>query len=220
MSDGKGSGNTSVSVLTILSVVLISAAIGFAAVYVTLGGSDNAGSLQKANPSPVAAPKTANLKAEHKDDLAGFVFHRPAKEVPAFEFEDGEGNVKTLADFKGRWVLLNLWATWCAPCKAEMPSLNRLQQQLGSDTFEVLALSLDRGGQVKAKAFLTETQSTGLKFYIDPTGKAGSRLKAAGMPTTFLIDPDGKEVGRLVGPAEWDSSAAVALIEAARKAGS
>ena len=122
------------------------------------------------------------------------------------------GQRSALADFRGKAILLNLWATWCIPCRHEMPALDRLQKDLGSDQFEVVALSLDRAGRDAARKFFDEIKVQNLKLYIDQTMKAGSGLRAVGMPTTILIGKDGKELGRLAGPAEWDSVAAKALI--------
>ena len=130
-------------------------------------------------------------------------------------FTDAEGKPRTLADWKGRVVLLNLWATWCAPCRKEMPQLENLQKELGSDKFEVVALSVDRTGIAGAKKFLDQIKVERLGVYADATARAGSALRAIGMPTTLLIDREGREVGRLIGPAEWDSADAKRLIEAA-----
>lgn len=137
---------------------------------------------------------------------------RPA--VADIAFTDADGKPLTLAVFKGKTVLLNLWATWCAPCRKEMPDLDRLQRDLGSDTFEVVALSLDRGGAAASKAFLDKIGIKNLKLYVDDTGRASAPLKIIGMPTTLLIDPEGREIGRLIGPAPWDGEAAKKLIEA------
>jgi thiol-disulfide isomerase/thioredoxin len=111
-------------------------------------------------------------------------------------------------------VLLNLWATWCAPCRKEMPALDRLQKALGSDGFEVVALNLDRGGVETAKKFLDQIKIEALKLYADPSTRASTELNAVGMPTTILIDRDGRELGRIVGPAEWDGADAQRLIAA------
>lgn len=149
--------------------------------------------------------------------MAAFV-KRPAPEpLPAFTFQNADGKALTLADFKGKTILLNLWATWCAPCRKEMPALDRLQAALGSDKFEVVALSLDKDGAEKAKKFLADINVTKLELYIDPTAKEGFNLKPVGLPTTFLIDGEGREIGRLAGPAEWDSEAAKTLIREAIK---
>ena len=108
--------------------------------------------------------------------------------------------------------VVNFWATWCAPCRKEMPALDALQQKLGSPDFEVVALSLDRQGAETARAFLNETKATNLKLYVDPTAKTLDGLKAVGLPATILIDREGREVGRLLGPAEWSSPEAIALV--------
>lgn len=146
--------------------------------------------------------------------MAEFKATQPPKPVAEIAFEDKEGAKLGLGAFKGRVVLLNLWATWCAPCREEMPALDRLQAKLGSPDFEVVALSLDRAGRDKAREFLDQMGITNLVLYIDPTMKAARALEARGMPTTYLIGRDGKEIGRLVGPAEWDSEEAQALIKA------
>ena len=147
--------------------------------------------------------------------VAAFVFKPARPQVDSGPFKTADGKEISLADWKGRVVLVNLWATWCAPCREEMPYLDQLQRELGSDQFEVVALSIDRGGPDKAKKFLAEVGATSLKFYHDPEAKAGFALMAIGMPTTLLIDREGREVGRLVGPAEWHSADAKNLIKAA-----
>lgn len=198
---------------TALGVLGLSALIGFAAVYVTLGVSDNAGPTVASTKNP---EKAAKGKGE-TGDLAAFVEKSPPAPLTDITFVDGNGAPKSLSDFRGKTILLNFWATWCAPCKAEMPSLDRLQQTLGSDSFEVVAVALDRKGRAAAQKFLEDTKSTHLQLYIDETAKAGHALDARGLPVTILIDPQGRELGRLVGPAEWDSPAALARIKAAIK---
>ena len=130
-------------------------------------------------------------------------------------FTDSAGKERSLADFKGKVVLLNLWATWCAPCREEMPSLDRLQKELGSDAFEVVALAVDRTGADNVKKFLTDIKVENLGLYVDSTAKSGSALKAIGLPTTILVDKQGREIGRLPGPAAWDSAEAKDLIRTA-----
>jgi thiol-disulfide isomerase/thioredoxin len=121
----------------------------------------------------------------------------------------------SLADFRGKVVLLNIWATWCVPCREEMPALDKLETKLGGKEFAVVAVNIDKGGPEKAASFLKETGATNLALYTDPSGKLFSVLKAVGMPTTLLIDREGREIARLVGPADWASPEAVAVIEAA-----
>jgi thiol-disulfide isomerase/thioredoxin len=136
------------------------------------------------------------------------------KPVPELTFLDAEGNEVSLTDFRGEVVVLNLWATWCAPCRREMPSLDRLQAKLGGDDLEVIALSLDRGDVTKVRAFFDELGISHLTVYQDPEARAGRELGAPGLPTTIVIDRTGQEVGRLLGPAEWDSEEALSVIKA------
>ena len=128
---------------------------------------------------------------------------------------EGPDGAQESADLKGKVVLLNIWATWCVPCREEMPQLDALQAELGGPKFEVVAINVDRNGAEKARDFLEETGADDLALYTDPSGKLFATLKAVGMPTTLLINPDGEELGRLVGPADWASPEAKRLIEAA-----
>jgi thiol-disulfide isomerase/thioredoxin len=120
-----------------------------------------------------------------------------------------------LADWRGKVVLLNLWATWCLPCRKEMPSLDRLQKEMGSDKFEVVAISVDRKGAAASKKFLDETQVERLALYVDATARLSSELRVVGLPATLLLDAQGREIGRLLGGAEWDSEDAKRLIRSA-----
>jgi thiol-disulfide isomerase/thioredoxin len=147
--------------------------------------------------------------------MAAFVFRKQPEALPEVKFQDAEGKQRTLADWRGKVVLLNLWATWCLPCRREMPALDRLQQELGSDRFEVVAVSVDRKGIEGARKFLDETKAGKLALYVDPTTRLTSELRAVGLPATLLIDAQGREIGRLLGPAEWDSEDAKRLIRAA-----
>ena len=133
--------------------------------------------------------------------------------VPELRFADGAGRPRTLADFRGKTVPLNLWATWCVPCRKEMPALDRLQARLGGPDFEVVALSIDRKGLSAVQPFYVELGLKTLAIYVDETGSAASQAGALGLPTTLLIDARGNEVGRAVGPREWDSLATMAEIE-------
>ena len=194
----------------------LGAAIGFGAVYVTTRSPDNA----PVAASTVAVPlktEAAQVDPPSTGKMTAFVMRKAPVPLPDMTFLDGKGEPVTLASFKGKTVLLNLWATWCAPCREEMPSLDRLQKALGSDKFEVVALSIDRQGLEASKKFLTEVKAGNLKLYVDPSAKQGTNLKLIGMPTTILVDKEGRELGRLAGPAEWDSDDAKKLIEAALK---
>jgi thiol-disulfide isomerase/thioredoxin len=142
----------------------------------------------------------------------GLVLYDKPRRLPKFNFENGHGKTISLADFHGRVVLLNIWATWCAPCRREMPTLDRLQAQLGGAEFEVVALSIDRAGLMVVEKFYEMVGVRHLKKYIDRNNRAMLRLFVTGIPTTLLIDKKGREVGRLVGPAEWDSPKIIKLI--------
>lgn len=134
-----------------------------------------------------------------------FVFRDAPAPVPVLQFTGETDEPQTLAEFRGKIVLLNVWATWCLPCRKEMPTLDRLQAVLGGPDFEVIALSIDRGGPEAVKKFYAETGVQHLAIHVDATGKAGFALATMGLPTTLLIDREGQELGRLIGPAEWDT---------------
>jgi thiol-disulfide isomerase/thioredoxin len=147
--------------------------------------------------------------------LAAFLVRPEPQPLKDLSFQDGSGKPVKLSDWKGRVVLVNLWATWCAPCRKEMPDLAELQKELGSDQFEVVAISVDRKGAEASAAFLKETGADNLKLYVEPTTAIVNDLQAAGLPATLLIDREGREIGRLLGPADWASPEAIALIKAA-----
>ena len=136
----------------------------------------------------------------------------PPRPLGEIAFTDADGAPLTLADKRGKLVLLNLWATWCPPCVREMPSLDRLEVALGGTDFEVVALSVDRSGAAVVLPFLEKLGVGALEIYLDTSSRVLRTLGINGLPTTILIDRDGSEVGRVVGPAEWDSDEAVALI--------
>ena len=139
--------------------------------------------------------------------------------LPDLAFQDAVGKPLTLDHWRGRTVLLNLWATWCVPCRKEMPSLDALEQRLGGPGFEVVAINIDTRDPDKPKAWLKEVGITKLGYYADPAAKTFQDLKAVGrafgMPTTLLIDRNGCEIGTIAGPAEWASDDAIKLIQAA-----
>ena len=135
---------------------------------------------------------------------ASFVLHREPRPVPDLRFVDGEGGTRTLADPRGKIVFLNVWATWCPPCRQEMPALDRLQAMLGGPGFEVVALSVDRAGAGPVRRFYGETGVGRIAVYVDASGRALRDLNAVGLPTTLLLDQEGREIGRLIGPTVWD----------------
>lgn len=161
-----------------------------------------------------AEPKTATAPStEAGRESAVMSLHDTPRAVPELRFDDGNGKPLTLANFRGKLVLLNIWATWCGPCREEMPTLDRLQARLGGPDFEVVALSIDRAGIGVVTAFYDEIGIKHLARYIDGSGKAAGQLAAVGLPTTLLIDREGREIGRHVGPAEWDAPAMVTFFE-------
>jgi thiol-disulfide isomerase/thioredoxin len=140
---------------------------------------------------------TTETVARAQEPPRNFVTHEAPKPVAAVAFENGQGQAGTLADFKGRVVLVNLWATWCVPCRKEMPALDRLQAALGGPDFEVVPISIDRGGVETMRKFYTETGLHNLGMYLDVSGQSLRALGAIGLPTTLLLDRSGREVGRI-----------------------
>jgi len=149
--------------------------------------------------------------AAAQEPSRNFIIHEAPKTVAAIQFEDSDGRSRSLNDFRGKIVLLNIWATWCAPCRKEMPTLDRLQAALGGADFEVVALSIDRRVDAVRK-FFAEIGIQKLAMYLDSSAKATRQLGAVGLPTTLLIDREGREIARLIGPAEWDSPDIAAFI--------
>lgn len=158
--------------------------------------------------APDAVTPVASTDA---DKLEKFKGSEP-KPMPPLSFVDAEGRRVDLADFKDRVILLNLWATWCGPCVKEMPSLDRLQAQMGGDAFQVVALSLDRGGRTAVEPFYKKTGVQNLTVFLDPASESMKALSLRGLPTTILVDPEGRELGRVEGAVEWDSPEVVAFL--------
>ena len=136
---------------------------------------------------------------------SGFVLWEQPRTLPGIAFEDSDERTLTLEAFRGKVVVLNVWATWCPPCREEMPTLDNLQAKLGGDDLEVLALSIDQAGPKVVREFFDEIGIKHLRLYIDPTAQALDVLDIAGIPATLLIDREGRERGRLIGATEWDS---------------
>jgi len=142
----------------------------------------------------------------------GKLAETPPRPLPEFSFTDAEGKPHGLADFAGRGLLINLWATWCPPCVAEMPALDRAQAALAAEGIAVLALSSDRGGRAQVELFYRDRGIRQLGLWLDPRGAAGRALGVRGLPTTLIIDRQGRERARLEGAAEWDQPAMLAAI--------
>jgi len=139
--------------------------------------------------------------------------------LPDLAFADADGVPKKLSDWRGKTLLVNLWATWCVPCRKEMPALETLQTKLGGTDFEVVAINIDTRDPDKPKSFLKEANLTRLGYFNDQKAKVFQDLKAIGralgMPTSVLVDPQGCEIATIAGPAEWASEDALKLIRAA-----
>ena len=160
-------------------------------------------------PTQSTPPDELGQGEESTEKRFSLQLHDVPRVLPAFTFSDEDTNSVELPSFAGRFVILNLWATWCAPCIKELPALDRLEQTLGGPDFVVIALNLDRGGLLEVNPFWTQTGLSNLDIYLDPTMSAGQTLSARGLPTTLLVNRNGLEIARLEGPAEWDSTEAI-----------
>jgi thiol-disulfide isomerase/thioredoxin len=191
-------------------------AIGLAAVYgITTFLGNRAGDAQCA-PAVATAERVAPFA---RGEVAGVVVASRPLRLPDLAFRDGSGSERHLSEWRGRTVLLNLWATWCIPCRKEMPALDELQAKLGGPPFEVLSINIDTRDPDKARTWLKEVGIAHLGYYADSSAKVFQDLKLAGraigMPTTILVDPVGCEIGTIAGPAEWASEDALKLVHAA-----
>jgi thiol-disulfide isomerase/thioredoxin len=166
-----------------------------------------------------AKPVAERLAPLARGEVAAVSVAATPKLLPNLAFTGPDGARRTLADFKGRTVLVNLWATWCVPCRQEMPALDRLQAALGGPGFEVVAINIDTRNLDRPKTFLNETGVQRLAYYADPEAKVFQDLKrvgkAIGMPTTLLVDREGCELALINGPAEWASEDALQLVRTA-----
>jgi thiol-disulfide isomerase/thioredoxin len=199
-------------------LVLVAAIVGLgtlAAVYGVVGAARNVG-----EPACRAALDLARrMEPLSRGEVAAVKVADEARKLPELAFRDASGQAKSLADWRGRTVLLNLWATWCVPCRKEMPALDALQKKLGAPDFEVVAVNIDTRNLDKPKSWLREVGVDHLAYYSDPNAKVFQDLKAVGkaigMPTTLIVDPNGCELASLAGPAEWASDDGVKLVSAA-----
>src|SRR5215813_7213706 len=202
--------------ITVLAV-LIGGAVGYAGIF-GVGGRKQA----SGDPACRAAVETARKIAPlaHGEVAALTMASNPLR-LPDLAFQDADGQPKKLSDWRGKTVLLNLWATWCVPCRKEMPALDELQGKLGGKDFEVVAVNIDTRDPEKPRNFLKEANLTRLTFFNDQKAKVFQDLKsigrALGMPTSVLVDAQGCEIGTIAGPAEWASDDAMKLIKAAVK---
>jgi thiol-disulfide isomerase/thioredoxin len=198
-----------------LIAAVIAAIVGFGTVYVSFAPSDNGESAVSSADSATQATGNSPLAGLNKGAMAPLVIKPQPVDLPPLTFTGADSKPVSLADFSGKIALLNIWATWCVPCREEMPALDKLDAKLGGKDFQVVAINIDQGGTDKAAAFLKETGVTHLALYTDPSSKLFATLKVVGMPTTLIVDRNGREIARLVGPADWASPEAVKVIEAA-----
>jgi thiol-disulfide isomerase/thioredoxin len=199
-----------------IGAVVIGAVIGFAGIYGFGGLKRNAAGDSICQPAVALSSKIAPLA---HGEVAALTMATSPLRLPDLAFEDAEGKPRKLSDWRGRTVLVNLWATWCVPCRKEMPALEALQAKLGGPKFEVVAVNIDTRDPEKPKTFLKDANLTRLSFFSDQKAKVFQDLKsvgrALGMPTSVLVDGAGCEIATIAGPAEWDSDDAVKLITAA-----
>jgi thiol-disulfide isomerase/thioredoxin len=201
-----------------IGAVLIGAAIGFAGVY-GLGGLKRGSGGDSACAGAVELARKIGPLAH--GEVAALTMATSPLKLPDLAFEDADGKPRKLSDWRGKTVLVNLWATWCVPCRKEMPALDSLQTKLGGKDFEVVAINIDTRDPEKPKNFLKEANLTRLGYFSDQKAKVFQDLKAVGralgMPTSVLVDAQGCEIATIAGPAEWASDDAVKLIKAAMK---
>ncbi|RUV16649.1 TlpA disulfide reductase family protein [Mesorhizobium sp. M7A.F.Ca.MR.245.00.0.0] len=212
----------------ILAALVAGALAGAVAVYVSESRSGNNAPAQAAvgdsRDDVTCAAKSDRAKkvaASATGEVAALLPADPPQSLKSLAFNGPDGKPMTLADHAGKTVLLNLWATWCAPCRAEMPALDALQKEKGSDSFEVVAVNVDAGDDMKPKKFLSDTGVATLGYYRDSTMTLFNDLKkrglALGLPVTTLIDGEGCLIAHMNGPAEWSGPDARRLVETALK---
>lgn len=199
-----------VTVLCALAVfALISANVLRETVYMKEEGQSKATLIEKPFAEGAAGAKTLPPNISPKN----YVAHATAKAVPDMELQNASGDVVTLEDFAGDWLVVNFWATWCAPCRKEMPQLDALAERYAARGVTVLLLSVDRGGAKKPAAFLNELGVKHARRAYDPSYKSARAVRLIGLPTTLVINPQGKELGRLAGEADWDGPDVHALLD-------
>jgi thiol-disulfide isomerase/thioredoxin len=152
------------------------------------------------------------LEALREGDMKKLTFHAEPQPVSDTPFEAGEGGEMTLAEYEGKIVVLNFWATWCAPCRKEMPMLSELQTELGGDDFEVVTLATGRNPPPAMKAFFDEIGVDNLPLHRDPRSQVAREMGVLGLPITVILDRDGQEIARLRGDAHWNSDSAKAIL--------
>ncbi len=198
-----------------VAAVLVGGVIGLAGVYGIGGLSRNAGDPNCRAATDLAKTLTPLIHGE----VAALTPASAGLKIPDLTFQDASGATRKLSEWRGKLVLLNLWATWCVPCRREMPALDGLQAKLGGEQFDVVAVNIDTRDPDKPKTFMKDAGISTLTYFSDDKARVFQELKAIGraigMPTSVLIDTRGCEIGTMAGPAEWSSDDGVALIKAA-----
>jgi len=208
---------------TYVMATLIAGCIGFIAIYLTFGPHDNeepdiaANSLKK-TACPRQIPVGVHpLQRYNCGDMVSFLIHKTPMPIKKIAFNNALGETISLEKWRGKYVLLNIWATWCSPCRKEMPDLDELKAHFKDKNIDIVAISIDRGTNAKPKRFLTKIGVKNIELFNDPKNSLIGPLRVLGMPTTLLINPEGLEVGRMIGPAHWASVDAKRLIHEAIK---
>ncbi len=203
---------------TLLLAAVLGGAVGLAGVYGIAGLKRN-GTAADASDCTKALEIARKIAPFARGEVAAVVPAEKPKKLPDLAFRDASGKPVKLSDFQGRTVLVNLWATWCVPCRKEMPALDKLMGELGDKGFAVVAINIDTRDPEKPKKFLAEIGTQKLAYYEDASGSVFQDLKrvgrAPGLPTSILVDGKGCEIGHIAGPAEWASEDAVKLVKAA-----
>ncbi|TCP62770.1 thiol-disulfide isomerase/thioredoxin [Rhodovulum bhavnagarense] len=156
----------------------------------------------------------AALEALREDDMKKLTFHEEAHPVPKAALVDATGATRSLVDYRGKWVVLNFWAPWCPPCRAEMPSLDRLQAQMGGADFAVVTVATGRGNMTQVTRMFDDLGVRDLPRLRDPDSALARQMGVMGLPVTVILDPEGREIARMQGDAEWDSDSAKAIVSA------
>lgn len=167
-----------------------------------------------ANPVLADTPDITAISELRQGDMKKLIFAKTPAPMITAEFLDENENTKTFADYAGKYVLVNFWATWCAPCRHEMPSLNKLQMDLGGDAFEVVTIATGRNPVPAIKTFFSKASITDLPILRDPKQTLAREMSVFGLPMTMILDPNGQEIARLRGDAEWSDDNAYAIIKA------
>lgn len=208
----------------VTAAAIVGLIVGAVAVYVTnMPSGNDQQAADGAASCTAAAARSASIDKAATGAVAAMLATTEATSLSSLTFKAPDGTNMSLADFSGKTVLLNLWATWCAPCREEMPALDALQKQKGSDDFEVVTVNIDRGAEDKPKKFLKDIKVQSLAFYRDDTMGIFNDLKrralAVGLPVTILIDEKGCMLANMNGPADWASDDAARLIDVALEKG-